>query len=39
VIERLKEHGKKIKHLERQKLAAVEVEDYDTAKRCKVVWF
>lgn len=28
--------GKKMKQLERRKFAAVEVEDYDTAKLCKV---
>jgi len=36
LIERLKKLGKKMKQLERRKFAAVEVEDYDTAKLCKV---
>lgn len=36
LIERMKELGKKMKQLERRKFAAVEVEDYDTAKLCKV---
>ena len=36
LIEKLKEMGKRMKQLERRKFAAVEVEDYDTAKLCKV---
>jgi hypothetical protein len=36
LIERLKVIGEQIKQLELKKCAAVEAEDYDAAKLCKV---
>jgi hypothetical protein len=39
LIERLKVIGEQIKQLELKKCAAVEAEDYDAAKLCKVSKF
>lgn len=39
MIERLKVTGEQIRQLEGKKKAAVESEDYDAAKVCKVFFF